>query len=107
MYLSDFVFFDDESTSAISEEFSLNQNTETMSLQISGESVPAITVQGIVDIEASEWMPLAILDQSDFDLLATISEPGIFNISVSGVKKIRLVCDGPVGGFKAYGLFSE
>lgn len=107
MYLNDFVFFDADSTEKISGECAPNQNADTMTLQISGDSIPSITVEGIVDTESAEWVPLAILDQSDFDLLATIEESGVFNVGVSGIKKIRLVCGGPVGGFKAYGLFSE
>lgn len=105
MYLSDFVFFDDTSTDMVSNEFSVNPNAEALTLQVTGESIPTLTVQGMVDSASDQWVPLATLNQSDYALGNTITAAGIFSISVSGVKKVRISSSGAVGGFKAYGLF--
>lgn len=105
MYLSDFVFFDDTSTDVVSNEFSVNPNAEALTLQVTGESIPTLTVQGVVDSTSDQWVPLATLNQSNYALSNTITAAGIFAISVSGVKKVRISSSGAVGGFKAYGLF--
>ena len=105
MYLSDFVFFDDTSTDMVSNEFSVNPNAETLTLQVTGESVPTLTVQGMVDSNSDQWVPLATLNQSNYAFGKNITASGIFAVSVSGVKKVRISSSGAVGGFKAYGLF--
>ena len=68
MYLSDFVFFDDTSTDMVSNEFSVNPNAEALNLQVTGESVPTLTVQGMVDSTSNQWVPLATLNQSNYAL---------------------------------------
>lgn len=105
MYLSDFVFFDDTSTDMVSNEFSVNPNAEALTLQVTGESIPTLTVQGVVDSTSDQWVPLATLNQSNYAFGKTITAAGIFAVSVSGVKKVRISSSGAVGGFKAYGLF--
>lgn len=106
MYLSDFVFFDSTSTETVSNECSVNPNAGGVTIQVTGETIPELTVEGVVDTQGGEFSPVAVLAQSDYTLMGSIAAAGIYMVPTQGIKAIRLSSAGAVGGFKAYGLFT-
>ena len=82
-----FIFFKDESVAKISDnELFINGNE---SLLVSVEGNGEIEIQGITDMNSTEWQPLALIKKSDFSVHEVITSSGIYSCSVDGYWKIR------------------
>ena len=99
-----FPFFDSVRTpvsaAGTSEPFR-NNGFASLTLEVSGASSIALTVEGCVniikpngeamsDVECS-WTPLAIINMSDFSVLSEIANNGIYAIGISGSARVRVV----------------
>lgn len=104
MNISNFIFFDENSTSNTSNILSNPSNAATLTLEVYGSSFN-LTVEGRSDFRGEDnWHQLGIIGLKDYDVLSSITEEGIYAIPFDGITQIRLVNSGSVGSFKAFGI---
>lgn len=104
MNISNFVFFDENSTSSTSNILSNPSNAATLTLEVYGSSFN-LTVEGRSDFQGEDnWHQLAAISLKDFSVLSSITEEGIYSIAFDGITQIRLTNSGSVGNFKAFGI---
>ena len=104
MNIANFVFFDENSTSSTSNVLSNPSSASTMTLEVYGSSFN-LTVEGRADFQGEDnWHELGIIGLKNYDVLASITEEGIYAIPMDGISQIRLVNSGSVGSFKAFGV---
>lgn len=104
MNIANFVFFDENSTSSTSNVLSNPSSASTMTLEVYGSSFN-LTVEGRADFQGEDnWHELGIIGLKSYDVLSSITEEGIYAISMDGISQIRLVNSGSVGSFKAFGV---
>lgn len=107
MYLQNFVFLDENSTSTTSESLVVNSNAETLKLSVialSSGVTPSITVQGMVDRVAGQWFNLAVVKLADYSVASTISAEGIYAVDAQGVKELRVTSSTAAGSVKVMGV---
>lgn len=99
-----FPFFDSVKTpvsaAGTSEPFR-NNGFSTLTLEVSGATSIALSVEGCVNIikpngetmtdEECSWTPLAIINMSDFSVLSEIADNGIYAIGINGNARVRVV----------------
>ena len=104
MNISNFVFFDENSTSSTSNILSNPSNASTLTLEVYGSSFN-LKVEGRSDFQGDDnWHELGIIGLKDYDVLSAITQEGIYAIPFDGITQIRLVNSGSVGSFKAFGV---
>lgn len=104
MNISNFVFFDENSSSNTSNILSNIGNASSLTLEVYGDSF-SLTVEGRSDFQGGDnWHELGIIGLKDYDVLSAITEEGIYSIPFDGISQIRLISGGAVGGFKAFGI---
>lgn len=100
----DFLFLD-ETSGAESNVMKVAEGSVDMTLQVEslGEDAISLVVQGRVDEQSEDnWQPICALDMTHIDAVTTIVAEGIYAIAVGGVREVRIVNNGTVGGVKAY-----
>lgn len=107
MYLQNFVFLDENSSSTTSNSLVVNSNAETLKLSVitlSSGTTPSITVQGMVDRDAAQWFNLAVIKLADYSVASTITAEGIYAVDAQGVKELRVVSGTAAGSVKVMGV---
>ena len=104
MYLQDFVFLDDSSTTGTSNPLLVNSKAETIKLSVEGANTLDITVQGKVDIKSATFFDLAVINLSDFSTSESITASGLYAVDAQGIKEIRVVNGGTAGSVKVMGV---
>lgn len=92
MYVqSNFLFLDKVIGSVTSNAY-LNSNAESATLQISGDFTSgSFVVEGKTDSESTAWETLAGINLSDFSVSgSSITEKGIYQFGVDGIRQIRV-----------------
>ena len=107
MILDCFVFFDTTSATQTSNTYYVLPTCESMALSVTGTGTISLEVQGRVDTETDQWLPIVGGDVSigAKALKATVAGH-VYSYSVSNFREIRIVSDNAVGTFKAFANFS-
>ena len=105
MNISNFVFFDETSTSNISNPF-FNSEAGTITLQIdcqgSEENPVDLVIEWLNDLNAQNYHPISGIALDGLKLINNITSPGLYCFPCDGLYRIRMKSNGPVGNFKAY-----
>lgn len=93
-----FPFFKNVEEAKISDVYKSHANTDA-SIEVKGSaSAFNLEVQACIDIEQPEnWITLAVIDESSYDILNAVSKPGIYSFSVMG-KNVRVKINSISGG---------
>ncbi len=105
--LKSYTLFDENSTNNTSEEI-INLTGDTLYLTVYGDSTPSIQVEQLMDLNAEEWQRTElIIQKSPLALVSTITKSGLYEVPVSGARRIRLVNTKSLGSFTVYGTVGE
>lgn len=101
-----FMFFDDTSTSAMSNELKNAGRGEELELQVSAISGGSfeLTIQGQTDVKGNDWFQMAAISKENYDVCETITASGGYAVAVAGVNKIRISNTGTPGGVRVFGI---
>lgn len=102
MVLSDFLFFDENSTQTTSNEWKISGRADDVMIQVDGDNVD-VTVEAMIDIYAN-YESVAVVSMDDFSTNNKITKAGLFLIPASCIQSIRLTNNGTAGSVRAYGL---
>lgn len=100
MVIQEFLFLDSTS-GAVSNEFFVSPEAESMTIQIESESAVSVKVYGKVDRDGA-WNQLSAVGLSDLSINSEIKASGIYTVGIEGVSSIRIVNSGTAGSVKAY-----
>lgn len=107
MLVLGYTFFDENSTSTQSESVAniklLSQFTVQVEL-IDQSADISLHVLGVSTLSLPEdYFEIIGVNNTTYKTVSVITSPGIYTFPISGVQKIRMVSDSPVGGFKVVG----
>lgn len=109
--ISNFIFFDQSSTSTISNPFGNTSNGGALTLQVDDLGTAAtisLEVEGAVDMNnPNNYFSLKVISLENFKTMKTISSAGIYLVIISGVSLVRIKSNAAVGNFKAYAVSVE
>lgn len=95
-----FVFFKDETEAKISDNELYVNGAESAIVTIEGEG--EVEIQGLADLNSTEWHSLALIDKSDFAVYSSLDKSGIFSCSIDGYWKIRAEIKSVSGNLSVY-----
>ena len=98
--------FHNNASSAETSQVATNTHQgELLVLEVSATTI-SMTVQGIVDATEgnTEWHDLAVINAKTLTAEESITEPGIYYVSVDGVAKIRTVIESMTGTANVFGV---
>ena len=107
MYLQNFVFLDENSSTTTSNPLVVNSKAETLKLSVISLSIgvtPDVTVQGMVDRDANEWFNMGVIGLADYSVGSKITAEGIFAVDAQGIKEIRVVSGTAAATVKVMGV---
>lgn len=109
MLIKDFYFFKDETEVKDSDAIS-NSKGNMLVLRVDSEATFEIKIQGCVDLETepNEYNDLAAISMNDLKVHTSITETNVYQIDISGCKKIKAAIVSLSGGsLTAYGIIKE
>ena len=101
--LADFVFLDAGSASTTSNTFYVPYGADEVVLQVKSSGSPDVTVQGKTDRDNGDWVNMAVIGRSDFNLAEKITANGIYSVAVSGIREMQVVNGGSAGSVTVFG----
>ena len=105
--LAEFVFLDASSTSTTSNTFYVPYGADEVVLQVKSGGAPAGEPLPCRDPKRprdnGEFVPLAIIGMSDFNVEEKISENGIYSVAASGIREMQVVNGGAAGSVIVFG----
>ena len=107
MLVSGYTFFDENSTSTQSESVAnvklLSQFTVQVEKLDQSASI-SLHVFGVSSLNLPEdYFEITGINNVTYKTVSVITSPGIYTFPISGIQKVRIVSDSPVGGFKVVG----
>ena len=112
MNVAQFVFFNEESTTPVSNAFGNIGYGSSLTLQVApvipdmGVSVDLV-VEGVVDLDKPEvYYPLKVVSLETFKTMSSIHDVGIYMVIIEGVSKVRVRAndESAVGNIKVYAV---
>ena len=74
-------------------EYYYNAKADVIAIEVSGTFTSAsLIAEGKVDVNASEWTPLAVINLSDYTLIENgeITTSGIYEAGIEGIQYFRV-----------------
>lgn len=85
-----------------------NSSSESVIIQVDGEMTGGqIFIEGKVNLESSQWVPIAVINASNYEYNESILTTGIYSASVDGIQRVRINGQGVVGSVNIFARFSK
>lgn len=98
--LQGFKFFDKCTTPSESNILNNSYGGSELSIQVDGTATSfEIVVSGKVNVEESEYHPIGVVALKDFSSYETVSDYGMFVVSLDGVSHIKMEITSVTGGY--------
>lgn len=106
--VSQFVFFDAQSTNQISNEVGMPPDASALMMQVtklnSGASIN-FSIEGLCDLKDPNYSKVKAVDMSDFSTNNVITKEGNYMLITQGMYKLRANSTVAVGGIKVFTNF--
>lgn len=109
MVLQRYTFLDEKSTTNVSQPMVNSNEGVALDLQVTDLSGSGVNV----DLECradmtnpNEWHKVGAISLLNYKIYKTITESGLYQISLDGLMYCRVINNGPVGSVKVYGALT-
>lgn len=107
--LKNFKFFEDATSAGESAILNNPNRGSTLTLEVTGTGTFTLAVKGVVNVEIDPpvYTNLAAIKMANFDVVETLTAPGIYCIGVDGVNGIKAVLSAVSGSVTVFGRIGE
>lgn len=109
MLIKDFYFFKDETEVKDSEAIP-NSKGDILVIRVDSEATFEVEIEGCINLEdePNQYNSLAAISMNDLKAHSSITEPNVYQIDISGCKRIRAsITSLGEGGLTIYGIIKE
>lgn len=85
-------FFENATTSGVSEYEYYNINAEEITIDVRGTFVGTVVFEGKVDLNSPTYTPIAGINLSTYSVVqsGSVQSPGLYSVALSGVQRFRV-----------------
>lgn len=99
MVLDIFKFFENASTSVISNELINKMQSDTLICEVSGNSVGlSLEFQVNFNREDTNWITVSVIKRDSYEIVSSVVENGIYDLNIVGISSMRVKINGVTSG---------